>query len=230
MPDSQFAAAREQLQQCLQAVRPCRVVLREFGYFKHASSCTLWLKPETEPPEALVELQTALETAFPGYNDQSQIGDHGFVPHLSVGQCKAEKRCKELVAEFQANWTPIEFVLTDVCMISRDGDEAPFHVREIGTLQGVDAPQFGLTTVPVPAAVSGDELFVGNLAFEVDTAALQKLFAPFGCLSATVAKQHGRSRGFGFVTVAAGNGDNAVTALSGAALGSRCIRVVRAKQ
>ena len=90
-----------------------RVRLRELSFFKHQSrSWTVWLKPETEveshcliyllsscglngagcvcvcvthqPEGALVRLQGELERVFPHCNDQSQIGEHGFTPHLSV--------------------------------------------------------------------------------------------------------------------------------------------------
>ena len=37
-----------------------------------------------QPEGALVRLQGELERVFPHCNDQSQIGEHGFTPHLSV--------------------------------------------------------------------------------------------------------------------------------------------------
>ncbi len=45
------------------------------------------------------------------------------------------------------------------------------------------------------------ELYVGNLPFSSDDAALQAQFAPYSPVSATVIKDRdsGRSRGFGFV-------------------------------
>jgi hypothetical protein len=95
------------------------VRLREFTFFKHSRSWTVWLKPETEVPRrsltldddvddkpvgvtsvfqpegALVRLQAELERAFPHCNDLSQISGHGFVPHLSVANDfrKAVRSC-----------------------------------------------------------------------------------------------------------------------------------------
>jgi hypothetical protein len=48
VPDTDFERVAPVLQERLRAVRPFRVRLTSFSYFKHGSSCTMWLKPESE--------------------------------------------------------------------------------------------------------------------------------------------------------------------------------------
>lgn len=85
VPNQQFPQAAQKLREALASFPAFRVRLRELSFFKHQSrSWTVWLKPETEPEGALVRLQGELERVFPHCNDQSQIGEHGFTPHLSV--------------------------------------------------------------------------------------------------------------------------------------------------
>ena len=53
-----FAAARAVAVEALAAFGPFEVVFDEFCYFKHARSCTVWLKPSGD---GVHELQAALE-------------------------------------------------------------------------------------------------------------------------------------------------------------------------
>ena len=48
------------------------------------------------------------------------------------------------------------------------------------------------------------KIYVGNLAFSVDNEGLKKIFASYGVEEATIIsdKYSGRSKGFGFVTIA----------------------------
>lgn len=39
-----------------------------------------------------------------------------------------QKEAKKLIDEFEASWTPIEWTVTEVYMISRQGFDAPFEV------------------------------------------------------------------------------------------------------
>ena len=80
----------------------------------------------------------------------------------------------------------------------------------------------------------GKKLFVGNLAFSVTDADLEKLFASVGTVeSATVVadRNTGRSRGFGFVEMSsAGEASEAIARLNGHDVGGRQINVSEAKE
>ncbi len=75
-----------------------------------------------------------------------------------------------------------------------------------------------------------NKLFVGNLPWSVDDAALGEAFAQYGEVTeARVARERdtGRSRGFGFVTFTADEAaDAALNALNGADLQGRNINVM----
>jgi hypothetical protein len=98
-----------------------------------------------QPPEALLDLQDLVESVFPYCNAQSHKSPNGFTPHLTVGTFKTQARTltqslalrclpeliscrhvdtqqKETLAvqeQLQASWTPIEFVVKEIYLISR---------------------------------------------------------------------------------------------------------------
>jgi RNA recognition motif-containing protein len=79
----------------------------------------------------------------------------------------------------------------------------------------------------------GKKLYVGNLSYEVDSATLQKLFAPHGTVeSATVIsdRETGRSKGFGFVEMGSdGEAQAAISAINGQECGGRALTVNEAR-
>jgi RNA recognition motif-containing protein len=79
----------------------------------------------------------------------------------------------------------------------------------------------------------GRKLHVGNLSYEVDSPALNAIFAPHGTVdSANVVtdRDTGRSKGFGFVEMSSDAEANAaMTALNGQDRGGRIMTVAEAK-
>ena len=78
------------------------------------------------------------------------------------------------------------------------------------------------------------KLFVGGLAWATTSESLHKAFEPFGEIveaKVITERESGRSRGFGFVTMADGAAaDAAIQALDGKELDGRAIRVNEANQ
>jgi RNA recognition motif-containing protein len=81
--------------------------------------------------------------------------------------------------------------------------------------------------------VMGKKLYVGNLSYDVDNAALEQLFAAHGTVeSAQIIQDRdtGRSKGFGFVEMASdAEALAAITALNGQQHGGRPLTVNEAK-
>jgi cold-inducible RNA-binding protein len=81
--------------------------------------------------------------------------------------------------------------------------------------------------------VAVKKLYVGNLSYGVDNAALEALFAPYGVVqSAQVIqdRETGRSRGFGFVEMANNDeADAAIEALDGKPHDGRSLKVNEAR-
>jgi RNA recognition motif-containing protein len=81
--------------------------------------------------------------------------------------------------------------------------------------------------------IMGKKLYVGNLSYSVDNAALERLFAPHGTVeSAAVISDRttGQSKGFGFVEMSSNaEAQAAISALSGTEHGGRALTVSEAK-
>jgi RNA recognition motif-containing protein len=79
----------------------------------------------------------------------------------------------------------------------------------------------------------GNKLYVGNLAFSVDDAALQELFAAHGTVTSAqviIDRMSGRSKGFGFVEMGSQEeATAAIAALDGKESGGRTLTVNEAK-
>jgi RNA recognition motif-containing protein len=79
----------------------------------------------------------------------------------------------------------------------------------------------------------GKKLYVGNLSFDVDSTALEQLFASYGTVtSANVIKDRytGQSKGFGFIEMSSNEeAKAAIAALDGKDHGGRALKVNEAK-
>jgi 2'-5' RNA ligase len=125
-PREQFDLAVPVLTAACQEVSAFDATLSTFRSFTHASGrSTLWLAPE--PRAAFVQLQAALHTALPGYDEQSRFSG-GFTPHLSVGQVASRRELRSLTAALQADWQPVPFSIAAVALIWREADR-PFQVE-----------------------------------------------------------------------------------------------------
>ncbi|CAG8439495.1 1329_t:CDS:2 [Ambispora leptoticha] len=122
-------------------------------------SATIWLRPISEPvigeveklerrlvygwtdDDEKVEENHSEELGFPEFDDLIKLGgDHGFVPHLSLGQFPGEEAAKKAIKSFESEFLndPIEFLVDHVCIISREGyQDDSFRIEEIISF-GVD--------------------------------------------------------------------------------------------
>ena len=79
----------------------------------------------------------------------------------------------------------------------------------------------------------GKKLYVGNLSYDVDSSALEQLFAPHGSVQSAqiiTDRDTGRSKGFGFVEMSSdAEAQAAIAALNGQENGGRALTVNEAK-
>jgi RNA recognition motif-containing protein len=76
------------------------------------------------------------------------------------------------------------------------------------------------------------KIYVGNLPFTATEDQLRQLFTDHGTVESVnvvTDRQTGRSRGFGFVEMAATEADAAISALNGTTLGDRSLNVNEAR-
>lgn len=124
VPEEYFEEAAVAIAQALAQLSPFEVTLTSFETFTHRSSCTAWLRPVAQPPDALHQLQAVLQQLFPQCDEQRKKSAAGFTPHLSVGQFPTAQEAREQLP----SWHPVSFLVESVALISRRGDE-PFEVR-----------------------------------------------------------------------------------------------------
>ncbi len=77
------------------------------------------------------------------------------------------------------------------------------------------------------------KLYVGNLSWNIDTEALRAFFAQVGEVVDAIVitdRMTGRSKGFGFVTMADQAGLDAALALNGQELDGRALKIDQARQ
>eukprot|EP01127_Copromyxa_protea_P013068 TRINITY_DN3472_c0_g1_i7.p1 TRINITY_DN3472_c0_g1~~TRINITY_DN3472_c0_g1_i7.p1 ORF type:complete len:816 (-),score=119.03 TRINITY_DN3472_c0_g1_i7:154-2280(-) len=130
LPQAEFKKAQKIITRAVETLGgPFQVRLKKFDFFEHGSSCTVFLVPEIVDAdnENLVSLQSKLQSLFPHCNDLSLIGEHGFHPHLTVGQFSNVETAKRMIREFENWFEEVTFTLNSIFLICRTGTD-PFEV------------------------------------------------------------------------------------------------------
>ncbi len=144
VPEEHFAEAETLITEALRDLAPFQVTLSGFSHFEHRGSVTAWLRPEDRPHGAIKALQAALQAALPQCDEQGRKSEHGFTPHLSVGQLSraSPAELRRTLSTWEQDWKPLTFEVREVCLISRRGD-VPFEVRRRVQLGGGNRPGSG---------------------------------------------------------------------------------------
>jgi len=141
IPEEQFLNNLERLVNGLSSLSPFKLVFRRFDSFCHGRSYTMFMKPEADPADALITLQSKLEEVFPLCDDLRTIGDHGFAPHMTVGQFNSKVSLDRSMEDYLSKLVPIEFTVTHVHLIARQETD-PFSVRHSVPLGCTDQSEF----------------------------------------------------------------------------------------
>jgi 2'-5' RNA ligase len=137
----------ELLQKELVQIEPFTVTLDKFNYFKHKSSCTLYLEPTVSPVNGIEKLLEHILRVVPQCDDQIKKSSNGvFVPHISVAKFKKFDQLLSEKENLEKNWNPITFVLKEIYLLHRIGDN-PFEVKHVVHLgSSRSEPSFGPST------------------------------------------------------------------------------------
>lgn len=135
VPEKRFEEASEQIEDALAYCKPFQVRLMRFLRFDHSQSVTIWLFPECDPPEALIQLQAILQRLFPQWQKATPHSST-FSPHLTVAKLSrsefSEAEITELINQWQTTWKALSFEVSHVSLIYRQ-DDSPFEVKkEVG--------------------------------------------------------------------------------------------------
>ncbi|NTX08665.1 poly(A) polymerase [Myxococcus sp. CA040A] len=125
LPEEDFDTAEAVLAETLRDIEPFDVTLSSFAHFEHRANATAWLRPDTQPEDALAALHAKLVAAVP----ECAPPTHGFTPHLSVGQLPrtGDVELERTISSWARGWRPVSFRVNEVCIIRRKGD-TPFEV------------------------------------------------------------------------------------------------------
>lgn len=146
IPEESFSAVRDCLMARLGNLRPFKVRLREFRRFEHAQSTTVWLQPETDPPDVLQAIHSICRIVFPACDEQSTHGEQGFTPHLTVANHPKSGPKPQLEP------VDVEFEVSQIHLISRH-EEQPFEVRETVCFRGEEAQEIVTVSQSVQQAL-----------------------------------------------------------------------------
>ena len=128
-PRSEFSLVADQLTQACQAQSPFWICLEVFRFFSHhRARYTVWLDPQ--PPiiasekssrrqNPITNLQKDLWKTIPDCDDTRRF-KNGFTPHLSVGQITNKQNLDHLLCQFQQEWQPLTFYVSEVHIIWRN--------------------------------------------------------------------------------------------------------------
>jgi len=232
--DSEFADLKPKAIEALKSIQPFDVEFNEFKYFQHGKkSSTLWLHPQEsgKDSKSLQDIEQALLKTFPSCTDLVDRG--GFVPHLSVGQFKAQPHVESFKEKFQGSWTPVKFTVNCLYFISRT-DSDPFEVRCVIPLGGASVvsefQENPITTISLPDNYF--KLFVGGISQTVSKEDLKSHFSSVCTVLDVVIPYDTKTKqqkGFGFVTAVDNSVDKVINSLHNSTLGGKRISVKEAK-
>lgn len=131
LPEDFFEQIAPQIQDILSHFAPFSITFRHFRFFRHRQSTTIWLEPETDPPEILLNLEAKLQQCFASFAPDSQA--RPFTPHLTVARLEnedhSESEIEQYLLEWQKSWQAISFVVQEISLISRQ-KETPFSIKK----------------------------------------------------------------------------------------------------
>lgn len=187
-----FDSAPNRAQVALKALEPFKLRLSLFDSFEHSPrSSTVWLKPEpttgiksklrrparlaaakvsetsSVDDAVLKTLHTALLRIFPECTDLSHDPTRGiteFNPHLSVGGWQGPVESGQAMKELSDGWSPIEFLVDAVYLITRVKKSDPFTLRwkiPLGT-ETQKSEELNLRYVAAPDGDNNDDVWKYN--------------------------------------------------------------------
>ncbi|KAH3760748.1 Endonuclease/exonuclease/phosphatase family protein [Pelomyxa schiedti] len=113
------------LREALRSVNPFQIRIARFEIYNNDSSFTLFLNPETTPPNSLQRLFETCRPVFPNLEPKS------FDPHIGVGYFKSKAQTEELQRKYQSAWKTIDFTVKEIYIMSRVSETDPFEVRRV---------------------------------------------------------------------------------------------------
>jgi len=77
--------------------------------------------------EPLVALQALLEEQFPSQQQGAAVAKRPFAPHMTLSHYPSQQEALEALAHVESWWTPQRFVVNEIYVLVRDGDNGQFQ-------------------------------------------------------------------------------------------------------
>jgi 2'-5' RNA ligase len=126
--------AKRILHEKLQHIQPFRVDLNRLEIFYNSTSFTLYIVPETNPPNILQTVYDICAENFP------QCTKNGFDPHIGIGYFKNKREAEACLRRYQASWSPMSFTVQEIYFNTRTSQESDFEIRTVVPLGGLNPP------------------------------------------------------------------------------------------
>jgi len=145
---SKFDQAKAELTEALQSLEPFNIKFEKFELFRNGQSSTLYLDPIVTPSDALDKLYNIVSNCYPQCVEANTKNEDGFAPHIGVGYFKNLRVAQELQSKYQTDWKPIEFLVKEIYILSRTGQDDPFEVRAVVPIRS-DSTKPYFDTIPI---------------------------------------------------------------------------------
>jgi 2'-5' RNA ligase len=121
------------LQDTMIRFKPFTITLNKFDTFGGRDRGVLWLHPESSYGSSEEAEDTIIHSLHAHLNDVlSSVGvlpsPKPFNPHMTVSHYSSKQEAEEVRARLQAEWKPISFVVNELLVMERRGDNGQFHI------------------------------------------------------------------------------------------------------
>lgn len=208
-----FEEAEKVLTGPLSKIAPFKVKFEKFEHFSKKDHNLFWLKPDAKEFQ---DLYKVINEFYPGERKE-------FTPHLTVGHFPKDE-LKKWSTILNKDWKPVEWELTEVYLISRDGKDDPFKVRKVIHLKGVEKSRF--ECIPLEKREPNlTDIFVGGIGTSMKQEDLEAAFKLYNVVKVSV-----NSKGFAFISLRSHEDQkSAIAEMNGVEVCGRKIAVSAAK-
>ncbi len=144
------------LSSAAECIEPFDVTIDSFGTFGNNQRGVLWAYPESqwkqksndkEDEEPLLRLHKLLEQQFPMCNDTRKTG--AFHPHMTISHYANNYDALKAKEKVESGWKPVSFLVTEIYMLERKGDDGQFQISATIPLGGANSKKVEFHDPPV---------------------------------------------------------------------------------
>eukprot|EP01080_Neovahlkampfia_damariscottae_P007930 gene7930-12398_t len=215
----EFPEAEKLLKEKMKNIEPFKVKVEKFGYFSQKDVAVLWVKPESD---VLQKLHNEITKVY-------EANRKDFKPHISVGQFP-KNEVQKMMEKFQKEWKPIEFIVNEICLIGRYGNDDPMKVRSI--LHFGKENKSTIKIFPIEKQKENYNVHIGGLSSDVTEKNLEEIFIKYNVKKVDIVKDknNGLPKGFGFLEFENEKDQKTVIAkMNGYKINNKAIKLNKAK-